>query len=145
MRLRLGNEGEHGVNGGPPGDLYVAITVKPHPVFTRKGQDILCDVPVNFVTAAIGGKVEVPTLKGSSVIKVPPGTQHDKTFRLRGLGAPSLKSQHVGDEIVRVRIQIPTKLSARQKELLMEFAKESGMTVDADGEGFLDKMKTFFE
>jgi molecular chaperone DnaJ len=145
MRLRLANEGEHGLNGGPPGDLYVAINVKPHPVFTRKGNDIICDVQVNFVTAALGGKVEVPTLKGSSLLKIPAGTQHDKTFRLRGLGAPSLKTQHTGDEIVRVKLQIPTKLTARQKELLNEFAKESGMAVDADGEGLLDKMKTFFE
>jgi molecular chaperone DnaJ len=145
MRLRLSNEGEHGVNSGPPGDLYVAIAVKPHPVFTRKGTDILCDVPVNFVTATLGGKVEVPTLKGATVIKVPAGTQHDKTFRLRGQGVPSLKGQHIGDQIVRVKVQIPTKLSPRQKELLADFAKESGLSLDADGEGFLDKMKTLFE
>ena len=145
MRLRLATEGEHGVNGGPPGDLYVAITVKSHERFTRKGNDIICDLPVNFVTATLGGKIEVPTLKGSSVLKIPAGTPHDKTFRLRGLGVPSLKTQQTGDEIVRVKIQIPTKLTARQKQLLNEFAKESGMTVDADGEGLLDKMKTLFE
>jgi molecular chaperone DnaJ len=145
MRLRLSHEGEHGVNGGPPGDLYVAISVKAHPFFTRKGTDLICDVPVNFVTAVLGGKMEVPTLKGSSVLKIPAGTQHEKTFRLRGLGVPSLKGQHVGDQIVRVKVQIPTKLSAKQKELLTEFAKESGMVLDAEGEGFFDKMKTLFE
>ena len=146
MRLRLTNEGEHGVNGGPPGDLYIAVTIKPHPVFNRKGNDIMCDAPVSFITAALGGKVEVPTLKGSTIIKVPAGTQHDKTLRLKGLGVPSLKDQgQTGDHIIKVKIQIPTKLSSKQKELLAEFAKESGMAYDADGDGFFDKMKTFFE
>lgn len=145
MRLRLSNEGEHGANGGPPGDLYVAISVKPHPIFTRKGTDILCDVPVNFVTAVIGGKIEVPTLKGTTIIKVPPGTQQDKLLRLKGLGIPSLKGHQTGDQLYTIKIQIPTKLTARQKELLMEFAKESGMSMEPDGDGFFDKMKTFFE
>ena len=145
MRLRLSNEGEHGANGGPPGDLFVAITIKPHPTFTRKGNDIVCDVPVSFVTAILGGKVEVPTLQGSTFIKVPPGTQHDKTLRLKGLGIPSLKGQQTGDQIFKVKIQLPTKLTAKQKELLNEFAKESGMSTDTEGDGFFDKMKTFFE
>jgi molecular chaperone DnaJ len=145
MRLRLANEGEHGSNAGPPGDLYVAITVKPHPIFQRKGLDILCDVPVNLVTAILGGKVEVPTLKGNTVIKIPPGTQHDKVLRLKGLGIPSLKGGQTGDHLYTIKVQIPTKLTARQKELLMEFAKEGGMSLEPDGDGFFDKMKTFFE
>lgn len=145
MRLRLSNEGEHGPNGGPPGDLYVAITVKPHPVFHRKGLDIQCDVPINLVTAVLGGKVEVPTLKGNTVIKIPPGTQHDKSLRIKGLGIPSLKGGETGDHLYTIKIKIPTKLTARQRELLMEFAKESGMSMEADGDGFFDKMKTFFE
>src|SRR5574341_150744 len=145
MRLRLANEGEHGTNGGPPGDLFVAVSIKPHPVFTRHQTDIVCDVPVSFVTAALGGKVEVPTLKGTTVIKVPPGTQHDKALRLKGLGIPSLKGRETGDQILKVKVQIPTKLTAKQKELLTEYAKESGMTLDADGDGFFDKMKNFFE
>jgi molecular chaperone DnaJ len=145
MRLRLSNEGEHGANGGPPGDLYVAIAVKPHPVFQRKGTDILCDVPVNFVTAVLGGKIEVPTLKGATVIKVPAGTQQDKVLRLKGLGIPSLKGQSTGDQLFTIKIQIPTKLTAKQKELLTEFAKESGMSMEPDGDGIFDKMKTFFE
>jgi molecular chaperone DnaJ len=145
MRLRLSNEGESGINGGPPGDLYVAITVKPHPVFQRKGHDILCEVPIHFVTAVLGGKVEVPTLKGNTVIKIPPGTQHDKVLRLKGLGIPSLKGQSTGDQQFIIKLQVPSKLTARQKELLAEFAKESGMSMDAEGDGFFDKMKTFFE
>ena len=145
MRLRLANEGEHGENGGPPGDLFVAIAIQPHAIFTRKGTDIHCDITVSLVTAALGGKVEVPTLKGTTVIKIPPGTQPDKAFRLKGLGVPSLKGPQTGDQIMKVKLQVPTKLSARQKELLMEFAKESGMPVDADGDGFFDKMKNYFE
>ena len=145
MRLRLSNEGEHGINGGPPGDLYVAITVKPHPTFQRKGNDILCDVPVSFVTAVLGGKIEVPTLKGTTIMKVPPGTQPDKVLRLKGLGIPSLKGQTTGDQLFTIKVHIPTKLTAKQKELLTEFAKESGMSMEADGDGFFDKMKTFFE
>ena len=145
MRLRLSNEGEHGVNGGPAGDLYVAIAVKPHPVFQRKGNDISCDVPINFVTAVLGGKIEVPTLKGTTVMKVPPGTQPDKVLRLKGLGIPSLKHHTTGDQVFTIKVHIPTKLTAKQRELLMEFAKESGMSMEADGDGFFDKMKTFFE
>lgn len=145
MRLRLSNEGEHGANAGPPGDLYVAITVKPHPIFQRKGLDIVCEVPVNLVTAILGGKVEVPTLKGKTIIKIPPGTQHDKVLRIKGLGVPSLKGGQTGDQLYVIKVQIPTKLTARQKELLMEFAKESGLSMETDGDGFFDKMKTFFE
>ena len=145
MRLRLSNEGEHGANAGPPGDLYVAITVKPHPIFQRKGLDIQCDVPINLVTAVLGGKVEVPTLKGNAIIKIPPGTQHDKILRIKGIGIPSLKGGATGDHLYTIKVQIPTKLTSRQKELLMEFGKESGMSMEADGDGFFDKMKTFFE
>ena len=145
MRLRLSNEGEHGVQGGPPGDLYVAITVKPHPVFRRQALDIVCDLPISFVTATLGGRVEVPTLKGKTIMKVPTGTQQDKVLRLKGLGFPSLKGQQTGDHIFNVKIEIPTKLSSKQKQLLEEFAKESGMTADTEGDGFFDKMKTFFE
>ncbi|HKT33287.1 MAG TPA: molecular chaperone DnaJ [Nitrospira sp.] len=145
MRLRLSSEGEHGVNGGPAGDLYVAITVKPHAIFQRKGNDIICDVPISFVTAVLGGKIEVPTLKGPTVMKVPPGTQPDKVLRLKGLGIPSLKNHATGDQLFTIKVHIPTKLTAKQRELLIEFAKESGMSMEADGDGFFDKMKTFFE
>ena len=145
MRLRLSNEGEHGVNGGPAVDLYVAISVKPHSVFQRKDNDIICDVPISFVTAILGGKIEVPTLKGTTVMKVPPGTQPDKVLRLKGLGIPSLKNHATGDQLFTIKVHIPTKLTAKQRELLMEFAKESGMSMEADGDGFFDKMKTFFE
>ncbi|RMH07569.1 MAG: molecular chaperone DnaJ [Nitrospirae bacterium] len=145
MRLRLAHEGEHGINGGPPGDLYVAITVKPHPVFTRKGNDILMDLPIDFVTATLGGKVEVPTLKGTTTVKIPEGTQPDRVLRLKGLGAPALKGGHTGDQLVRIKIQIPTKLTARQRELLTAFAKESGIPVEPSGEGLFEKVKNMFD
>jgi molecular chaperone DnaJ len=146
MRLRLSHEGEDGQNGGPPGDLYVAVNVKPHPIFVRQDTDIICDVPVSFVTAALGGKVGVPTLTGETIIKVPPGTQHDKLLRLKGLGVPSLKhNRRAGDQVIRIKVEIPTKLSARQKEILSDYAKESGMTLDKDGDGFFEKMRSYFE
>ncbi len=145
MRLRLSHEGEHGVHGGPPGDLFVAVMVKPHPIFGRKGNDIVCDVPVNFVAAVLGGTMEVPTLKGSTMIKIPPGTQPEKVLRLRGLGVPSLRGRETGDQLCRVKIEVPTKLTTKQKDLLTEFAKESGLSLEKEGEGFFDKMKTLFD
>jgi len=145
MRLRLSHEGEHGMNGGPPGDLYVAVTVKPHPVFTRKGNDILIDLPIHFATATLGGKVEVPTLKGKTSVKIPEGTQHDRTLRLKGIGAPALKGNHTGDQLVRIKIQIPTKLSTRQRELLAAFCKESDLTSETSGDGLFDKVKNMFD
>ncbi len=145
MRLRLAHEGEHGVNGGPPGDLYVAITVKPHPVFTRNGQDIIVELPVDMITAALGGKVDVQTLKGKTGVKIPEGTQHDRVLRLKGLGVPSLKRRTTGDQLIRVKVTIPTKLSARQRELLAAFAKESGAASDGQGTGLFEKVRTVFE
>ncbi|GJL55189.1 MAG: chaperone protein DnaJ [Nitrospirales bacterium] len=146
MRLRLAHEGEHGSNGGPPGDLYVAISVKPHKFFTRKGNDILYDLPVHFVTATLGGKVEVPTLKGSTMVKIPEGTQPDKILRLKGMGIPSVKNGQPGDQLIRVQVQIPTKLTLRERELLMAFAQESNvLTEQGDGEGLFDKVKNLFE
>ena len=102
-------------------------------------------MPIHIVTAILGGKIEVPTLKGNTVLKIPAGTQQDKTLRIKGLGIPSIKGQSTGDQLFVVKVQIPTKLTAHQKELLKEFGKESGMTVEEDGDGFFDKMKTFFE
>ena len=145
MRLRLSNEGEHGINGGPPGDLYIAITVKAHPHFIRKGNDILYDLKLPFVAAILGGRVEVPTLKGTTIVKIPEGTQHDKILRLKGLGAPDIKRKQPGDQLVRMNIQLPTKLTPRQKELLTEFANESGMSPDGQGEGLFDKVKNLFD
>jgi len=145
-RLRLANEGEPGENGGPPGDLYVQINVSPHHTFTRKGNDIVCEVPISFVAATLGAKIKVPTLRDTeTVIKIPSGTQHDKIFRIKGLGAPSLRGNGTGDQLIRVKVQIPTKLTPKQKEILEEYAKVSAEALDAEGAGILDKMKNMFE
>ena len=145
MRLRLSHEGEHGMNGGPPGDLYVALTVRPHSHFVRKGQDILYDLPLHFVTATLGGRVEVPTLDGNSMVKIPEGIQHDQILRLKGLGSPGLKSHARGDQLIRIKIQIPTKLTSQQRELLNAFAEESELATDNQGEGLFDKVKNLFD
>ncbi len=145
MRLRLSHEGELGANGGPPGDLYVALSVQAHPHFVRKGQDILYDRRLHFITATLGGKVEVPTLNGNTVVKIPEGTQHDQILRLKGLGAPGLKSQTRGDQLIRIKIDIPTKLTPHQREILTAFAEESDLTADTQGEGLFDKVKNLFE
>ena len=145
MRLRLSHEGEHGINGGPPGDLYVALKVKSHPHFVRKGQDILYDRRLHFVTATLGGKIEVPTLTGTTVVKIPEGTQHDQILRLKGLGAPGLKSQSRGDQLIRIKIEIPTKLTPHQREILNAFGEESALATDNQGEGLFDKVKNLFD
>ncbi len=120
-RIRLSNEGEAGQNGGPPGDLYVHVHVKPHDIFTREGSDLYCEVPINIATAALGGTLEVPTLDGRITLKVPPETQSGKLFRLRNKGVRSVRGGVQGDLLCRVIVETPVKLNARQKELLQEF------------------------
>ncbi len=144
-KLRLTGEGEPGDNGGPPGDLYVFLTVKEHPIFTRENGDILYDTQISFVQAALGGKIEIPTLKSTTSLKIPPGTQHGKTFRLKGMGIVDLRnSSRIGDQVVRINIKIPTKLTQRQQELLEEFAKTSEEKTDEES-GIFEKVKNLFE
>ena len=123
-RLKLSGEGEDGLNGGPAGDLYIAISVKPHPFFKREMDDIHIDVPISFIQAAIGDEIVVPTLDGKVELKVPPGTQSHRNFRLRNRGIAHLRGGGRGDQFVRVIVEIPSKLNARQKELLKEFDEE---------------------
>jgi|SRR5579863_215778 len=144
-RLRISEEGEAGDHGGPHGDLYVVITVKDHAHFTRDGNDILCEINISFVQAILGTKVEVPTLQGTSPLKIPPGTQSGKVFRLKGMGSPDLRGHGTGDQVVRVKVQIPTKISAKQRELLEEYARQGGETIDPDGNTLFDKVKNLFE
>ncbi|MBW1659746.1 MAG: molecular chaperone DnaJ [Deltaproteobacteria bacterium] len=122
-RLRLRGEGEAGERGGPPGDLYVVIHVKPHEFFERSGDDIYCKVPISFTTAALGGKVEVPTLEGVETIQIKKGTQSGEVFQLKGKGFPRLRGYGRGDEIIQVVVSVPKKLTKRQEELLREFAE----------------------
>jgi molecular chaperone DnaJ len=120
-RIRLSGEGESGQNGGPPGDLYVELRVRPHPIFERQGADLSCLVPVSFVTAALGGTVEVPMLDGEVTLKIPPETQPGKVLRLRGKGVKPVRSNSVGDMYCRIDVEVPVNLTAEQKKLLKAF------------------------
>jgi len=120
-RIRLTGEGEAGMNGGPPGDLYVVVTLKPHPVFQRDGADLHCEMPVSFATAALGGEIEIPTLDGHAKLKIPAETQTGQVFRLRNKGIRPVRGSVIGDLYCHVSLETPVKLTARQKELLREF------------------------
>ncbi len=145
MRMRLSGEGEAGVAGGPPGDLYVVISVAPHSLFTRDGPDLHCEVPVRFVQATLGTEIEVPTLEGKVDMRIPEGTQSGKVLRLRGKGVPGLNSTSRGDQLVHIFVEVPTKLTERQRELLEKFAEESGDEVSPVTNGFLDKLRKIFD
>ena len=120
-RVRLSGEGEAGVHGGPPGDLYVQVALKPHNIFERQDRDLLCEVPIDFVTAALGGQIEVPTLEGRVTLKIPSETQTGKSFRLRGKGIHSARNLSKGDLLCKVVVETPVQLDKKQKELLEEF------------------------
>jgi len=147
-RIRLSGEGEAGVNGGPPGDLYVVIRLKPHPVFQREENDLHCEMPVSFTTAALGGEIAIPTLEGSAKIRVPPETQSGKVFRLRGKGIKGVRSQMPGDLMCHVVVETPVNLTTRQKELLMELEsinqEETGRH-NPRAKSWMDKVKEFFQ
>ena len=146
-RIRLAGEGEHGVNGGPSGDLYVQIHVKQHPVFQRDHDDLHCEMPVSFAISALGGEIEIPTLDGGAKIRIPPETQSGKVFRLRGKGIRGVRSHVPGDLLCHVVVETPVNLTDRQKELLREF--EAINENDSDrhnprAKSWMDKVKEFF-
>ena len=143
-RLKLRGEGESGLSGGPAGDLYVVIQVQPHPLFVREDLDIICDVPISFVQAALGVEIDVPTLEGKMKMKIPSGTQAGKVFRLKGKGVRDIQGYHQGDELIRVVVETPTHLTARQKELLKEFAALGGEEIHPLSKGFFEKVKQIF-
>jgi molecular chaperone DnaJ len=145
MRLRVAGEGEAGIGGGPPGDLYVVIHVRAHPLFTRDGPDLVCEVPISFVQAALGAEIEVPTLEGKVALRVPEGTQAGKVMRLRGKGLPSLRSGERGDQFVRIFVEVPTKLSEEQRRVLERFAEVSGEEVSPVTKSFLEKLRDLFD
>jgi len=147
-RIRLAGEGEAGENGGPAGDLYVQVRVKDHPIFKRDDSNLYCDVPISIVTAALGGELEVPTLDGKVVLKIPPESQTGKLFRLRGKGVKPVRGGPVGDLMCRVMVETPINLSSRQKELLQEFQKtmdQGGSTHNPQASSWLDGVKKFFD
>jgi molecular chaperone DnaJ len=146
---RVPREGEPGRLGGPPGDLHVIVRVTPHPIFSRKGNDLEADVPISFVQAALGAQIEVPTLEGKVKMRVPAGTQSSKVFRLRGKGLPRQGDRSSrGDLLVRILVETPTNLTVRQRQLLEELARESGVgetIAHPKKKKFLDKVRELFE
>jgi molecular chaperone DnaJ len=143
--VRLAGEGEPGESGGPSGDLHCYIVIKPHPVFSRHNNDIVCQCPISFTQAALGGRVEVPTLKGKEDLDVPAGTQHGEVFKLKGKGLPDLRSYKNGDELVQVLIEIPKKLTDKQKTLLREYAETEESSPLPQRKGFMEKLKEMFK
>jgi molecular chaperone DnaJ len=147
-RIRLAGEGEHGVNGGPPGDLYVQIHLRQHAVFTRDHNDLHCEMPISFTTAALGGEIEIPTLDGAAGIKIPPETQSGRVFRLRGKGIKGVRSHTHGDLMCHVVVETPVNLTDRQKELLRELEEstghDNGGKHNPRAKSWMDKVKEFF-
>ncbi len=145
-QLRLSGEGEAGLRGGPHGNLYVDLRVKPDPLFRREGEDLLLELPLNMAQAALGAQVEAPTLEGDSVsLEIPAGTQHGKAFRVRGRGVPHLRGRARGDLIVRAVVHVPTKLTPEQRELLQQLDESLGPpTTDGQESGFFSRLKDAF-
>lgn len=145
-RIRLANEGEAGLRGGPPGDLYIFLSIAPHEFFQRDGADLFCRVPISMTTAALGGKIEVPTVGGGrSRVSVPEGTQAGKQFRLKGKGMPILRSKQTGDMYIQVEVETPKNLTRKQKEILKEFEEASSDATNPESSGFFSRVKEFFE
>ena len=145
-RIRLQGEGEAGTRGGPAGDLYIFLSVKPHQFFQRDGADLYCAVPISMTTAALGGTFDVATLDGTkSRVTVPEGTQPGKQFRLKSKGMPVLRSKVVGDMYIQVDVETPKSLTRRQRELLEEFERESHKETSPESSGFFARVKEFFE
>ncbi len=145
-RIRLAGEGEAGLRGGPAGDLYIFLSIKPHEFFQRDGADIFCRVPVSIATAALGGDFEVPTIDGGKTrVKIPDGTQTGKQFRLKSKGMPVLRTSRVGDMYIQVAVETPRNLTRRQRELLEEFERESSDENNPDSTGFFARVRDFLE
>ncbi|TSD84521.1 molecular chaperone DnaJ [Mycobacterium sp. KBS0706] len=145
-RIRLSNEGESGMRGAPPGDLYIFLSVRPHALFQRDGADLFCKAPIPMSTAALGGPIEIPAIDGGRAkITVPAGTQSGARFRLRGKGMSVLRSAGRGDMYVELQVETPVNLSKRQRELLEEFEREGGGGTSPESQGFFAKVKEFFK
>jgi molecular chaperone DnaJ len=148
MRIRSAGNGEPGVNGGPSGDLYIEIRIKQHEIFERDGDDLHCTMPVSMITAALGGNIEVPTLGGKAEIELPEGTQHGKTFRLRGKGIKGVRSSYPGDLYCHIAVETPVKLTEHQKKLLKELdesLKKGGERHSPNAKSWTDRVKDLFK
>lgn len=145
-RIRLAGEGEAGLRGGPPGDLYIFLSIKPHEFFQRDGADLFCRVPIAMTTAALGGQIEVPTIDGGrSRVKVPEGSESGKQFRLKAKGMPILRSKRQGDLYIQVEVETPKNLSRKQRDLLKAFEEASNPNTSPASSGFFARVKEFFE
>jgi len=145
-RIRLAGEGEAGLRSGPPGDLYIFLSIKPDAFFQRDGSDVFCRVPISMVKAALGGHIDVPTLEETVTrVKIPPGTESGKQFRLKGKGMPVLRTKMLGDLYIQVDVETPKNLTKRQRELLEEFEQESKSDTSPETHGFFAKVKDFFD
>ncbi len=142
--VRIAGEGEAGDAGAPHGDLHCYIRVKPHPMFSRHNNDIVCQIPISFTQAALGATIEAPTLRGPENLDIPAGTQHGEIFKLKGKGLPDIRSYRNGDELIQVMIEVPKKLTEKQKHLLREFAGTEDTAVMPQRKGFLDKLREMF-
>lgn len=143
-RIKLTGQGFLGVNGGPAGDLYVVLTVREHPLFTREDDDVICEMPISFSQAALGAKIAVPTLDGKVELSVPAGTQSGKVFRMRSKGVPHLNAQGRGDQLVHVVVEVPRHLTKKQRDLLEQFAESMGESQTPKSNSFFDKVKELF-
>ena len=143
-RLRSAGNGEAGLQGGRPGDLYLFIHVRDHEIFERQGDDLFCEIPIKFTLASLGGTIEVPTLSGKASLRIPPATQSGTTFRLKGRGVPGLRSGQPGDQLVRVQVEVPTHLTVEQRKKLEEFAVACGDANEPVARSFFEKAKKFF-
>jgi len=143
-RIRLANEGEAGLRGGPRGDLYIFLSLRPHEFFQRDGGDLFCRVPISMMAAALGGQIEVPTIDGGRTrVKIPEGTQSGKQFRLRGKGMPVLRSSHFGDMYIQAIVETPRNLTRKQRELLKQFDESATDTTHPESSGFFSRVKEF--
>ncbi len=143
-RMRLSGEGESGARGGPPGDLYIYLTVKPHKLFKRDGNTLIYELPVSFAKAALGADVDIPTLDGEATLHIPEGSQPETVFRLKGKGMPQVRGYGRGDMKVRLKVEVPRRLNREQREALATFARLSGEDITADGKGFISRVKEAF-
>jgi molecular chaperone DnaJ len=143
-RLRLGGEGNQSADRGTPGDCYCFISVKEHALFHREGQHLVCQVPLTYSQAALGAKIDVPTLAGREELTIPAGTQPGDVFRLRGRGMPDARQRSLGDLLVQVSLEVPKTLTPRQEELLRELAEEEQANVSAHRKSFFEKLKDYF-
>lgn len=144
VQIRLAGEGQPGIHGGPHGNFYLEIEVEKHDFFRRKGDDILLDLDINIAQAVLGDEIRIPTLNGDVELRIPPGTQPGKTFRLRGRGIPHLRGSGTGDQLVTVSVQIPTRLSSEQRELFEQLAKTMDPNIKIQDQSFLDKLREVF-